>query len=390
MLLALHYIILFLVLALFVPVIVFLVQVLASFFSKNNQPTQTITNRPTLAILMPAHNEALVIEESIRNIRSQLNSNDQFIVVADNCSDDTAKIAINHGAKVLERKNMIARGKGYALDYGLQYLKSSPPEVVIIIDADCLVGANSINLLAAECVKVKRPVQALYLMEPQPNPSLKARIAAFAWHVKNKVRPMGFHALGLPCQLMGTGMAFQWDDIDQVSLASGHIVEDMKLGADLARQNKAPVFLQTALVTSIFPPSDSATKTQRARWEHGHLSVILNELPKLMLDAIRNKNKQMLGLACDLLVPPIAMLTLLCLITLVLSILFGDDINRVLAFALVASLVFSVLTAWLGYGRKIISFKQLCYAPIYALIKIPLYLKFIFNRQVEWVRSKRD
>ncbi len=390
MLPALHYIILFLIVSLFVPVIIFLVQVLASFFSKKNQSTLSTANRPSIAILMPAHNEALVIEESIRSISSQLNSNDQFIVVADNCSDDTAKIASNHGATVLERKNMVARGKGYALDYGLNYLKSSPPEVVIIIDADCIVGTNAIDLLAKECIKTKRPVQALYLMESQPNPSLKARIATFAWHVKNKVRPMGFHALGLPCQLMGTGMAFQWGDINQVSLASGHIVEDMKLGADLAQHNKAPVFLPIALVTSIFPPSDSATKTQRARWEHGHLIVILNELPKLMLSAIRTKNIQMLGMACDLLVPPIAMLTLLCLITLVLSILFGDDTNRVLAFALVISLVFSVLTAWIGYGRQIISFRQLCYAPIYALMKIPLYLKFIFNRQVEWVRSKRD
>ncbi len=390
MLPALHYIILFLIVSLFVPVIIFLVQVLASFFSKNNQSTLSTANRPSIAILMPAHNEALVIEESIRSISSQLNSNDQFIVVADNCSDDTAKIASNHGATVLERKNMVARGKGYALDYGLNYLKSSPPEVVIIIDADCIVGTNAIDLLAKECIKTKRPVQALYLMESQPNPSLKARIATFAWHVKNKVRPMGFHALGLPCQLMGTGMAFQWGDINQVSLASGHIVEDMKLGADLAQHNKAPVFLPIALVTSIFPPSDSATKTQRARWEHGHLIVILNELPKLMLSAIRTKNIQMLGMACDLLVPPIAMLTLLSLITLVLSMLFGDDTNRVLAFGLVTSLVFSVLTAWIGYGRQIISFRQLCYAPIYALMKIPLYLKFIFNRQVEWVRSKRD
>jgi hypothetical protein len=30
------------------------------------------------------------------------------------------------------------------------------------------------------------------------------------------------------------------------------------------------------------------------------------------------------------------------------------------------------------------------YAPFYALKKIPLYVGFLFKRQVEWVRSKRD
>lgn len=390
MLQALNYIISFFILTLFVPVFIFLIQVLASFFAKSSKSVQSTVVRPNIAILMPAHNEALLIGQSIKAIKSQLKDNDRLVVIADNCSDDTASIAAINGATVIERKNLDARGKGYALDYGLNYLQSSPPEVVIIIDADCIVGTNAIDLLAKECIKTKRPVQALYLMESQPNPSLKARIATFAWHVKNKVRPMGFQALGLPCQLMGTGMAFLWHDVSKVNLASGHIVEDMKLGTDLARLNKAPVFLQSALVTSIFPPSESATITQRARWEHGHLSVILNEAPRLVMSAISNRNIQMLGMACDLLIPPIALLTLFCLVVWVLSILFGNIFIQTLASCLLVSLMIGVLTAWIGYGKEIISFRQLCYAPIYALIKIPLYLKFIFNRQVEWVRSKRD
>jgi cellulose synthase/poly-beta-1,6-N-acetylglucosamine synthase-like glycosyltransferase len=390
MLQALNYIVLILTLALFVPVIIFLIQVLASFFSKSRQSTQLIISRPSIAILMPAHNEALVIEQSIKGLKPQLNDNDRLIVVADNCTDETASIAETYGATVIERNNLDERGKGYALDYGLSHLQSNPPEVVIIIDADCIVGTNAVDLLAKECIKTKRPIQALYLMESQVNPSLKARIATFAWHVKNKVRPMGFHALGLPCQLMGTGMAFLWHDVSKVNLASGHIVEDMKLGTDLARLNKAPLFLQSALVTSIFPPSESATNTQRARWEHGHLSVILNEAPKLIADAIKYKNIQMLGMAFDLLVPPIAMLTLLCVIIFILSLVFGNSLNQALSSCLLGCLAAGVVIAWVGYGREIINFRQLCYAPIYALIKIPLYIKFIINRQVEWVRSKRD
>jgi hypothetical protein len=50
----------------------------------------------------------------------------------------------------------------------------------------------------------------------------------------------------------------------------------------------------------------------------------------------------------------------------------------------------AVLLAWVGYGRNILSFRNLAYAPFYALAKIPLYLKFMVNRQVEWVRSRRD
>jgi cellulose synthase/poly-beta-1,6-N-acetylglucosamine synthase-like glycosyltransferase len=227
-------------------------------------------------------------------------------------------------------------------------------------------------------------------MESQPNPSLKAKIAAFAWIVKNKVRPLGSKLLGLPCQLMGTGMAFLWDDISQINLASGHIVEDMKLGVDLARVGKSPLFLPDALVTSIFPPTAAATNTQRARWEHGHLSVILNEAPSLFLEAIKTKNIQILGLACDLIVPPLAVLTLMCAALFVLCYVLPVQPALVLSTVTLIALASSILLAWAYFGRNIISFKQLCYAPIYALIKIPLYIKFFLNRQVEWVRSKRD
>jgi cellulose synthase/poly-beta-1,6-N-acetylglucosamine synthase-like glycosyltransferase len=372
-------------------VMVFLLQVLAAIFlSKPSVITQQAENRPIIAVLMPAHNESLVIAQTIQSILPQLHSRDQLLVVADNCNDDTANIARSLGATVIERTNLHERGKGFALDFGLQNLKSNPPQLVLIIDADCVVTDGAIDKLARACVTYQRPIQALYLMESQPNPSLKTRVAAFAWLVKNKVRPLGFKALGLPCQLMGTGMAFLWEDIVKVNLASGHIVEDMKLGVDLCRINKAPLFLPEALVTSISPPTAEATNTQRTRWEHGHLSVILSEAPSLFLEAIKTQNFYMLGLACDLMIPPLAALTLLCLATFIFSFILLVKLALLISTFLLIALGCSILLAWVFFGREVISFKQLCYAPIYVLVKIPIYIKFFLNRQVDWVRSKRD
>ena len=380
-----------LAIVLILPVLFLLLQTLAAvFFAKSSTTTDKAERRPQLTVLMPAHNESLVITQTLQSILPQLSDEDQLLVVADNCNDDTALIARKLGANVIERKNKLQRGKGYALDFGLQYLKDNPPKIVLIIDADCIVSNGTIDKLARACIDNQCPIQALYLMESQPNPSLKARIAVFAWIVKNKVRPLGSKALSLPCQLMGTGMAFLWGDIIKSNLASGHIVEDMKLGVDLTRANKPPLFLADALVTSIFPPTAEATNTQRARWEHGHLSVILNEAPSLLFEALKTKNIQMLGLACDLIVPPLAVLTLMCVALFVCSFMLSVQPALFIASILLIALSGAILLAWACYGRDIISFKQLCYAPIYALIKIPLYIKFFLNRQVEWVRSKRD
>ncbi|MCQ2382974.1 MAG: glycosyltransferase family 2 protein, partial [Clostridia bacterium] len=41
-----------------------------------------------------------------------------IFVIADNCTDNTAQIALDHGAFVIERSNKDLIGKGYALDLG--------------------------------------------------------------------------------------------------------------------------------------------------------------------------------------------------------------------------------------------------------------------------------
>ena len=189
-------------------------------------------------------------------------------------------------------------------------------------------------------------------------------------------------------------MAFLWEDINKIKLASGHIAEDMKMGVDLCREKKAPLFLPEVLVKSYFPNDQHGAKNQRTRWEHGHLGLIISDAPALFVEAIKTRNIQMLGMTFDLIVPPLAILSLMIGAISVLSLIvhmFMPINGLILATGLVLlALTISILAAWAFFGRHIITLNQLCYAPIYALIKIPMYIKFFINRQVEWVRAKRD
>jgi len=213
-------------LLLLVPCVVLCIEVLAAIV-RRAADVPAGTARPRVAILIPAHNEASIIAGTLSSIAPQLSQTDRLLVVADNCSDDTAAVASSLGAQVAIRTDATLRGKGYALDFGMQQLQSDPPEVVIIMDADCAAAAGCIDRLARVCGRTARPVQALYLMHAPEGAGLKTQIAEFAWLVKNQVRPLGLLALGMPCQLMGTGMAFPWTCLRSVRLASGHIVEDL-------------------------------------------------------------------------------------------------------------------------------------------------------------------
>ncbi len=379
-------------LLLLVPVGVLLFQVANARAMRDAIPPAA-TSRARLAVLMPAHNEATGIAPAIHSVLAQLQSGDRLLVVADNCSDDTAAVAAAAGAEVIQRHDMQRRGKGYALDFGVRHLGMDPPRIVVIVDADCLLAKDALAHLASACHQAGRPVQALYLMNTPPGAGLKARLAEFAWVVRNLVRPLGYWRRGLPCQLMGTGMAFPWALIEKAPLATGHITEDLQLGLMMAGTGTPPLFCPSAQVSSSFPADATALAAQRTRWEHGHVGVIASLGPRLMLQALGRRDGQLLAMVLDLCVPPLASLALMLVAGLAaaatLLVLGGPVIPLMLAALGTLAFALGVLHAWRMFGRHIVSMVELLSVPLYVFNKLPIYARLLYSRQAEWVRTKR-
>jgi len=376
-----------------VPVAVLATQIIAALPKPAKLKMPDIA-RSRLAVLVPAHNEETGIEKTLASIFPQLLMKDRLIVVADNCSDATAAVAEAAGAEVTIRIDSSRLGKGYALDHGLNFLeKTGNPEVVVFVDADCQLGEDCLDRIVKLSAYSRRPVQAVYLMTPVTQRRTITSLALFAWRVKNLVRPLGFHRLKFPCQLTGSGMAFPWEIIRAVDLASGHIVEDLKLGLDLALIGKPPLFCPHALVTSTFAAGDKGAQTQRTRWEHGHLETMIEYFPRILVAFCRTRSLSLLAMALDLAVPPLALLALMLAAfdSLGLFLFFTMSITGPLLLAIVASSIFafSIVVAWWQYGRDLIPFRQLILAPLYAAVKIPLYARFLLNRERKWIRTKR-
>ena len=380
-----------------VPASVLLLQVVAA--TRAGRPTGALAavpeRQPTVAVLVPAHNEALGIEATLAALQAQLAPQDRLLVVADNCTDDTAERAEAVGAPVTRRTHASQRGKGYALAWGLTHLQQGPAcDVIVIMDADCRPAPGALARLAVRCQSSQGPVQALYLMQAPDGAGLSQRMSAFAWRVKNQVRPRGAARLGWPCQLMGTGMAFPWGLLRPADLANGDLVEDMKLGLDLAWQGRPPAFEEAARVDSEFPSADRAARTQRTRWEHGHLAMIQQHLPHMVRGALARRDGRLLAMAMDLAVPPLALL--LAVLILLLGLALGPGLwaghwwPAVLAGGALAAVGLAIVLAWWGWARDLIALRELLLAPWYVLRKLPIYLWFVIRRQTTWVRTDRQ
>lgn len=379
---------------LLIPGLVLFVECIAALFPCRTSPPRSAAVRPKIDVLIPAHNEEFGIGETVKTVLAQLTSADRLIVVADNCSDDTAAIARNLGATVLERHNLEQRGKGYALDFGVKFIADHPPDVVVLVDADCLPSPGALEHISQLSAAQKRPVQAIYLVEQPPQPSGKDAISMLAFAVKNLVRPSGLDRLGMPCLLTGTGMAFPWEIIHHAPLATGNIVEDMKLGLDLAIAGSPPLFCSTAQVVGVLPQKAQAAKSQRTRWEHGHLQTLLTQVPPLLKAAVQQLRLDLLALALDLLVPPLSLLVMLWLAAMMVAIgaaLLGASWVPTIILSVNGVLItIAILSGWAKYCRADLPAARLLAIPLYVLWKIPLYLAFLFKRQKAWVRTERS
>jgi cellulose synthase/poly-beta-1,6-N-acetylglucosamine synthase-like glycosyltransferase len=379
---------------LIIPVAVLFIEVVAALKLVDERPVEVLTpDAPRrVAVIVPAHNESAGILPTIEDIKRQLNAGDRLIVVADNCSDDTAAVAAAAGADVIARDDLEKIGKGYALGWGISHLSIDPPDFVVFIDADCRIQPDTIGRLREICSELQRPVQAGFLMKAAENSPIDHSLAKFAWIVKNWVRPLGLRYLDCPVQLMGTGMIFPWDVICSAPLASGNLVEDLKLGLDLAVVGKAPYFFPFVTVTSDFPVTVKGTDSQRQRWVQGHIGMILKAVPRLLFLAITRRNLDLLVLTLDLAVPPLSLLGLLIIGIFLLASLAAlsglPSAPLIIATANVLVFGLAVFFAWLKFGRDSLSARA--FFSIGPLRKFRLYGQMLLGRTaVQWVRTDR-
>jgi cellulose synthase/poly-beta-1,6-N-acetylglucosamine synthase-like glycosyltransferase len=376
---------------LLVPCAVLWIEVAASLLPPRPGVPPAALARPRLAVVVPAHDEARLIAAATARIRAELAAGDRLLVVADRCRDDTAARARAAGAEVSERRAGLA-GKGYALDHARDALTADPPAVVVFLDADTIPGAGTIDAIAQLAAATNRPVQAAYTVSPPA--SEHGRVSAFAFLVRNYVRPRGLARLGLSCTLAGTGMAIPWQVLRHIPLASGATAEDLGMSISCALVGAPPLFCAAARVVGPLVEEGRPTSLQRTRWEHGSLRAAALGVPRLLRHAVAGGGASSLALALDIAVPPLALLflslSLLSAMVVPLRVCGHAAAAGPVVAADVALFGLAVLAAWLRFGRAVLPPRAFLSAPRYALRKIPLYWRFVTRREATWAKRNDD
>jgi cellulose synthase/poly-beta-1,6-N-acetylglucosamine synthase-like glycosyltransferase len=354
---------------------------------KRRRPLFVGSRKCRLAVVIPAHNEELLVARCVESTRASATSvaDCEIAVVADNCTDETSARASEAGARVLVRQDPEHRGKGYALRFAFDLLSAEGFDAFLVIDADSVVSPNLISEVIRYFGAGAAALQCRYRVA-NDEASVRTRLMDVAFLAFNVVRPRGRSAWGLSAGLLGNGFALHRETLLRVPYTADSIVEDLEYHLRLAAASERIDFIDDATVFGEMPERSNAAREQRSRWEGGRLRMIKEWTPRLASGVLRG-NWRFLEPLLDLLTLPLAFYVLTVLLSLFSPVRLLRDYAAVSLALVIVHVLFG---AFLG-GRPLKSTLALAAAPFYILWKLTTLDAILSTsrKDAQWVRSSR-
>ena len=374
----------------------------------DDQMDRGIEEAIRFAVLIPAHNEELLIGAALKSLM-QLNyprKSFNVIVIADNCNDATARIVKESGAIALERFDTEKIGKGYALEWALERLLSADPEpdlsvasafdAVVVLDADTQVAPNLLATFAEAIKSGEKAMQARYEVL-NPDESWRTRLMCCALSLVHIVKPLGRERLKLSDGLKGNGMCFTREVVTRVPWSGASITEDIEYALRICREGYRVAFLPGSAVWAQMPTTGAQSVTQRKRWEGGRYHLLFQTAPSLLKEGIRRKNPVLLDRAAELIIPPFAEMFAfpfsLMIVSVIARFVYHWQVASWYSIAfgtlLLMQAVYLFGGMWIAKVPAKIALSAL-YAPGYILWKFAVYGVMVVARSAGgWKRTER-
>lgn len=244
---------------------------------RNLQPPDP-TLKPRFGLVVCARNERPVVAEIVRDLLGQDYPRGLFdvVVVAHNCTDNTAEIVRAAGGRVIELRTE-RPGKAQVIRAGAQAL-GPDYDYVGVFDADAHVMPHMLSRLAGrtlgkDCIQIEtRPREPTEWLSASYGLGRRAR-NIFWWRPRE--------ALGLGTTISGCGFFIRQSLLSETLLDARTLTEDLEITARLYASGHSVSFVSAASVHVGEPHQLKASVRQRLRWVRGHVGVMRHRWPAM-------------------------------------------------------------------------------------------------------------
>lgn len=242
--------------------------------------------------IIPAHNEEAVVENLILSLQKQDYPKDSYdiYVIADNCTDNTAKIAKAAGAIVYERFDPMHKTKGAALNWFLaqKIEENAPYDAFCIFDADNIVDVNFLKNMNIKLCQGETVVQGYRDIKNPTDSWVTAGYAIFYWTM-NRFYHLARYNIGLSPLINGTGFMVRFDQVKPEGWNTKTLTEDIEFSLKQIIRGRKLGWARNAIVYDEQPVGFKQSCSQRSRWTVGHIQCMGEYTKKLALAVKENK-----------------------------------------------------------------------------------------------------
>lgn len=239
--------------------------------------------------IVPAHNEQNVIRSLLESLKKQNYPEDCFdiYVIADNCTDSTARIAEELGANVYKRFDEENKTKGHALQWFLnQKIKEDAPyDAFCIFDADNIVDKNFLKAMNKKLCQGEEVVQGYRDIKNPTDSWVSAGYALFYWTM-NRFYHLARYNVGFSPLINGTGFMVKFDIIKKTGWNTVTLTEDIEFSLKRIIEGKKLGWATDAIVYDEQPVGFKQSWKQRTRWTVGHIQC-MGEYTGSLVSAIK-------------------------------------------------------------------------------------------------------
>ena len=228
-----------------------------------------IDKKHRFIIALPANNEETVIGNLIKSLKMQDYDKDLFdiYVIADNCTDNTAKIARENGAIVYERFDETKKTKGYALNWFLSKMKVKKDDydALLVFDADNVVDKNFLNVMNKKLCQGEVLVQGYRDIKNPTDTWVSGGYAIFYWTM-NRLYHLARYNMGLSPLINGTAFMVKWDLLIDEGWNTKTLTEDIEFALINISKGVKLGWAKDAIVYDEQPLTFKESWKQRERW----------------------------------------------------------------------------------------------------------------------------
>jgi cellulose synthase/poly-beta-1,6-N-acetylglucosamine synthase-like glycosyltransferase len=238
-------------------------------------PCTPLSGSVTVAVVVPAHNEAPTIEQTIRSCRDQTYPVAQILVVADNCTDDTAALARAAGATVIEGRG---GSKASAQNLALPYVVT---DLVVALDGDNTLDTSAVDHMVATMRTWHAGTCAAVL--PKDTTTVYSQYRTMYHALSNGWTKKVQDVLGRQLVLNGMANCHRRDVLARMGgFPDDSVTEDFNLTWALHRRGYSVAFTPRAFVYTQEPTSFRELIGQMHRWTAGFAQCMVTHRAPLV------------------------------------------------------------------------------------------------------------